>query len=89
MSKLDLTEHPWLVIASLLPIGLYVIRRCQKMDLSPLLPLAGLIGGFWLELTRSGADVSGGLSGMLSSLGETATSAARTQQGTDREPARR
>ena len=92
MDKLnvDLTEHPLLFIASLAPILFYVVHRCKKMHLSPLLPLAGLIGGFLLELKRSGAGGGvGSLSGMVRALGTAMDAGTRTQQGTDRGPARR
>jgi hypothetical protein len=57
MSRLDLSGHTWVAIASLLPVLVMVLRRCQKMGLNPLLPLAGVVGGFWLELKRSGGNL--------------------------------
>jgi len=57
MGKLNLSDHPWLVMLSLLPVLLLILRRCQRMDLSPVLPLIGVAGGFWLELKRSGGDL--------------------------------
>jgi hypothetical protein len=58
MGKLNLPDHPWIVIASLLPLLVLILRRCQKMGLNPLLPIAGVIGGFWLELKRSGGTLT-------------------------------
>jgi hypothetical protein len=61
MANLNLSDHPWIVLLSLAPLLLLVLRRCGKMGLNPVLPLAGLVGGIVLELKRSGGSLPNGL----------------------------
>lgn len=60
MANLNLSDHSWIVLLSLAPLLLLVLRRCGKMGLNPVLPLLGVVGGFWLELMRAGGSLPNG-----------------------------